>query len=134
VWALVAAGAVALPAAAQGPAGADEEYRRALEEHRQALEQTRRAEAEAERSGRWLTYGTLALLAGLVLWYLAAARREAADRRRRDEQAARADRRHQELLARAEAQTARVIELLESIDRQLRERGPAEPGAAAGGG
>lgn len=119
---------MAISAPAQDPSALEVEYRRALDEHRQALEQSRQAEVKSARFNQWLAYISLAALAGLVLL---AYRRSATARRRLDEHSAQEDLRHQEFLARADrdqAQTARVIELLESIDAQLRNRG--SPSAA----
>ena len=116
--------AVAFPATCQDRADpTDDEYRRSLDEHRQAV-------AEAERQSRLVSYVTLAVVGGLVAWAVLTALREAGARRRLNEQAARLEVRNQEFLATSpRRRSARMIELLESIDRQIRERESAGDGS-----
>jgi flagellar biosynthesis/type III secretory pathway M-ring protein FliF/YscJ len=127
-WTVVFVVACAAPTRGQPPAAPpDDEYRRAMTEYRQSV-------AESERLSRWVNYALLAAVGGLVAFLVWVLRGEAAARRRRGEELAQLDRRNQEFMERAEAQTRRMVELLESIDWQFRERGHAEPGAAADGG
>src|SRR5689334_14700277 len=116
--AAVLAGVVlALPGRGQPPAAPpDDEYRRSLDEYRQSV-------ADSERMTRWANYALLAAIGGVVAYLAVAVRGESAARRRRDAELGRLERQNREFMGRAEAQTRRVIELLESIDRQLREGG-----------
>jgi hypothetical protein len=117
--ALVIAIAFAGPAAAQPPAErpepTDVEYLRALTEYRQAVD-------ESERASRRVNYIVLAAIAVTAILFWWVLRSESAARRRRDAQLAELERRNEQFMERSEAQAGRMIELLESIERALRDR------------
>lgn len=107
------------PAAAQPPAErpepTDAEYLKVLGEYRQAMDETERM----SRRVNYILLGGVTVTLVLFAWVL---RGESAARRRRDAQLADLERRNEQFLARSEAQAGRMIELLESIHRALKER------------